>query len=118
MWQAPPLATRPPAPGAAPIVVSATGLGAGGGVGIGGNADSAWGHLRVFVGLGAASTGTIVLQWPVAPPASAAGVECACDWATLVLTGTNPLTITWTAVAPLIPNSKPIGLSYEWNVAL
>jgi hypothetical protein len=117
MWNAAPLDSRPPAPGAAPIVVSATGLGAGGGAGISGSSDSAWGHVRVFVGLGAGGSGTITLQWPVAPPGSAAGILCAADWATLVVTQGNPLAIAWTATAPLIANSKPLILSYQWNVA-
>lgn len=117
MWNAPPIATRPPAPGAAPVVVSATGLGAGGGAGISGSSDSAWGHVRVFVGLSPAGTGTITLQWPVTPPGSAGGIVCAADWATLAVTPGNPLAIAWTAAAPLIPNSKPLILSYQWAVA-
>lgn len=117
MWQAPPADTRPPNPGAGPAVVSATGLGTGGGVGLGANSDSAFGHLRVFVGPGAAGSGTIVLQWPVAVPGSAGGVACACDWATLVVTPGNPLSIAWTAVAPLVPSSRAIHLAYEWNNA-
>ncbi len=117
MWNAPPLDTRPPNPGLAPLVVSASGLGAGGGAGIGGNSDSAWGQVRIFVGLGAAGTGTLVLQWPVAPPGSAGGVLCACDWATLVVTPGNPLSIAWTALAPLLPNSRPLHIAYQWNNA-
>ena len=114
MREGPPLMTRPPTPGLAPQVVSISGFGTGSGAGIGGNADNAWGHVRIFVGLGPSGTGTIVLTWPVTP---AAGVTFLADWATLVVTGTNPYTVTWTAGAPLVSNSKAIILAYEWTTS-
>jgi hypothetical protein len=110
MWNSPPTDTRPVNPGTGPIVVSATGLGSGGGVGLGANSDSAWGIINVFVGLGAATTGTIILQWPVTPPT----LQFTAAFATLAVIGANPYTITWTAPAPMLPNSKPHALAYQW----
>jgi hypothetical protein len=117
MRQYPPATIRPPDLANIPLVVSATGLGSGGGAGVGGNADSAWGQLRVFVGLAPSASGTIVLQWPVAPPAAAGGIFCAADWASLVVTQGNPLTIAWTATQPLVQSFRPLLLAYEWNVS-
>jgi hypothetical protein len=117
MRNGPPVMTRPPGPGLAPIVTTATGLGAGGGVGVGGNSDAGWGHLRVFVGLAPAASGTIVLLWPVTPPAATGGLFFTADWATIVQTGTNPYTLTWTAILPLVTNKRPLRLAYEWRLS-
>jgi hypothetical protein len=113
----PPATIRPPNQGNTPAVLAATGLGAGGGAGLSGNSDSAGGHVRLFVGLGPSASGTLSLQWPVAPPAAAGGIVCFADWATLAVAQGNPLVITWTAIAPLVPNSRPLRLDYQWTVA-
>jgi hypothetical protein len=114
MGQGPPAMTRPVNPGAMPLVVSATGLGSGGGVGGGANSDAAWGHFHVYVGLAPAASGIIVVQWPLTP-SSAPGFFA--DWASLIPTGANPYSIAWTALAPLVTNSKPLRLSYQWAIA-
>lgn len=115
MWRGPPQFSRPPNPGAGPNVVSASGLGSGGGAGAaGGNSDSAFGHIRLFIGLAPSASGTVVLQWPVTPPVA---LSWTANWATLVVTGTNPYTVTWTALAALASNSRA-ALDYQWSAAV
>jgi hypothetical protein len=75
---------RPPDQGNAPLVGDVTGLGTGGGVGLGMNADSSFGNIRLSVGLNPAASGSMSLFWPVAPPAAANGISFTADWATLV----------------------------------
>ena len=114
MGQPPPFMTRPPNPGAAPLVVSASGLGGGGGAGIGANSDSAWGVILVTVGIAPGLSGTLVLQWPVTPLVP---LQFFADWASFVVTGTNPYSLAWTASAPLTTRSQPHRLAYQWSVA-
>jgi hypothetical protein len=110
-------ATRPPGPpsgvGAPPMVAIATGLG-NGGASIAGGSDSASGRVWLTAGIGAGANGTLSLQWPVTPPASALGIMVAADFATLVVTQGNPLSIAWTAPGPLLANSRPHHLSWQW----
>lgn len=74
---------RPPDQGNAPLVGDVTGLGIGGGAGIGANADSSFGNVRLTVGLAPSASGSLTLAWPLAPPPQAAGVAFAADWATV-----------------------------------
>jgi hypothetical protein len=98
---------------APPLVTSATGLGAGGGVGVGNNSAADYGHLRVFVGLAPAGTGIINLAWGQFP---AAPVAFFCDWASLVVTGTVNSIVTWTAFAPpLVTSSRPLRIDWRWT---
>lgn len=119
MRNGPPAITRPiQPPGTQPLVASASGLGTGGGAGLSADSDGAWGHVKVFVGVGAANTGVIVVNFPVTPPAGASGLFWTANWATLVVTGTNPYTVTWTAPGALNPTGyNSLKLAYEWNVA-
>ena len=117
MQQAAPPLTKPVPTGATalqpPVMTSATGLGAGGGAAIDGRSDASYGHIRVFVGLAPATTGVITVTWPQAP---AAPLQWSCDWATLVVTGTTSSVITWTAVNPLVTNSRPLRIDWRWTV--
>jgi hypothetical protein len=115
MWQGPPAMTRPPNPGAAPQVGAVTGLGTGAGAGIGANSDSAWGTVRLFVGLAPAGAGSLTLTWPVTPPVAPV---FAADWAPngFTVTGANPYTVIWAGTS-LVSNSKAIHLAYQWSVA-
>jgi hypothetical protein len=117
MRNAPPLYTRPPNPGLAPIVSSATSLGLGGGAGIGANSDSAWGIILVRLGIGATGGGLLGLTWPVAPPVPPI---VAADWAIgLAIAGSGPLwTISWLGLTQdAVPSSKPLRIAYQWRVA-
>ena len=118
MWNTAPIAAgsgvtatvRPPDQGNAPLVGDVTGLGIGGGAGIGANADSSFGNVRFNVGLAPSASGSLTLAWPVAPPPQAAGVAFAADWATVsqaalagpsldlnfMVPGTLPSTVTMT----------------------
>ena len=101
-----------------PVIVSATGLGNGGAfiINQGADADASQGLIACRIGLGFASTGTVVIQWPVAPPAAAGGFVFLCDWATLVPSGTNPITLTWTQLPSeiLVPGQRKL-IAYQWR---
>lgn len=108
--------TKPPPTGTTqlqpPVMSSATGLGAGGGVAVDGRSDASYGHLRVFVGLAPSATGVIVVSWSTLPQPT----QWTCDWATLVVAGTTPTTITWTALNPLVTSSRPLRIDWRWTV--
>ena len=118
MQQAAPPLTKPPPTGTVallpPVMTSATGLGAGGGAAIDGRSDASYGHIRVFVGLAPSASGVITIAWPQFP--AGGPLQFSCDWATLVVTGTVSSVITWTALNPLVTNSRPIRIDWRWTV--
>jgi hypothetical protein len=95
-------------------MTSATGLGSGGGAAIDGRSDASFGHIRVYVGLAPSATGAIVVTFP----ALQANLQWSCDWATLVVTGSNPITLTWTAISPLVTSSVPLRIDWRWTAML
>jgi hypothetical protein len=101
-----------PNPGAAPNVATLTGLGAGSGAGIG-IGDSASGLVRCIVGLAPAGTGTLVLSFPAALPAAAGGIFAAADWCSILVSGANPYTLTWTATRALTAGETVL-VQYQW----
>lgn len=101
-----------------PAVSAASGFGSGGGAMIGndgGEADQSQGLVLIRVGIGAASSGSIALAFPIAP---IAGQYVAfADWAQLGLAEAGSiLSIAWTATRPLIPGEL-LRLAYQWTVS-
>ena len=117
MSQPNPLTIRPPDRSLLgdppPTIGAVTGLGNGGATLFRGDGIS--GTLYLFPGIGAAATGSLALTFGPARAANAWFV--ACSFGTLVMTGGNPLIVTWTATAPLMPNSKPHLLTYQLRQA-
>ena len=117
MSQPNPLTIRPPDRSLLgdppPTIGTVTGLGNGGATLFRGDGIS--GTLYLFPGVGAAATGSLALTF--GPARAANAWFCAASFATLALTGGNPLIVTWTAPAPLMPNSKPHLLTYQLKQA-
>jgi hypothetical protein len=114
----PPAASvRQPDLGSPPIVVGVTGFGGSGGAFIRNNgsaADQSQGLVVIHCGINPAASGTIVLNFPIAPGAR---YWLGCDWAALGQSSAgNVLTITWTATRALLPNER-FHLAYQWAVS-
>lgn len=110
---------RQPDLGNAPRAVGPTGLGTGGGAGIGdegSEADQSQGIIYCRVGIGAATSGTCPIYFPVAPAGGQYRVMA--DWATLTPTvSANQLLIAWAANRPLVPG-ETVRIAYQWAVSL
>ena len=96
-------------PGVAPEVKTVTGIQ---GAHIDGAADASQGHVVCVVGPTPSLSGTIVLQFPSAPPTL---FVASSQVSTIVSTSTVNVTIAWTAIAPLVPGTKFL-IAYEWAV--
>jgi len=105
-----------------PAVASVTGFGTGSGAGIrnqGSDADQSQGLVMITVGIGAATSGTVGLNFPAAIPAAAGGFFVAADWVATItgaLAG-QVLTISWTAAAAPMPG-KPLFIAYQWQTSV
>lgn len=116
-----PQATPPRLPdqGNIPRIVSATGLGTGGGAGFrhdGQDCDASHGRILVRVGPGASNSGSIVMNWASTPPAASGNllVFVNPDFGTVVVTQGNPATIAWTnASGP--PSVGQHTMVYQWQ---
>ena len=107
---------RQPDLGSPPAVASASGFGTGSGAGIvhsGSQADQSQGLVAIKVGAGPATTGTVVLTFPLTPPA----MFVAADWATIAQgLVSKTLTLTWTGTRPLVPGETLL-VAYQWQVS-
>lgn len=105
---------RQPDLGSPPRVASITGFGTSAGAFIrnhGSEADQSQGLVLIHCGTNLAASGTILLNFPIAPGAL---YWLAADWATLGQSSAgNILTITWTGTRPIRPNERLI-LAYQW----
>ena len=109
---------RQPDLGSCPNVVSVAGFGSAGGAHVrsqGSGADQSQGIVAVQCGLVPASSGSIVLRFPIAP--TSGQYWAAADWASLSpsVAGNN-LTLAWTATRPILPNER-LTLAYQWSVS-
>jgi hypothetical protein len=99
-----------------PAVKSTSGLGTGGGAGMGDVSFSGgWGNVAVYFGPGATASGNVVITFPGTPPTlfiSGAGSFGPLTQATSV----NDVTISWTAANPR-QGSKVHNIHYEWSVS-
>jgi hypothetical protein len=102
-----------PGAGNLPLVGAVSGLG-NGGANLATGSETWGGIVNLMPGIGAGASGSVQLTWPVTPPGTAGGIWCAADWATLVVTQGNPLTVAWTAAAPLNPAGMPHRLAYQY----
>src|SRR4029077_2884955 len=85
----------------------------GGGAGLGANADSAFGNVRLTVGAAPAAAGSLTLLWPTEPPAEANGIRFAADWAgTLQQVKPAGPTI---SLDFMIPGTLPVGTTFTRN---
>jgi hypothetical protein len=112
---------RQPDLGSPPNVVAVTGFGSGGLMGArvagsSGQADQSQGLVLIWVGVaGIAGSGTIVLNFPIAPVANQ--YVAFADWATFTYgTAGNQLTLSWTATRALMPGEL-LKVAYQWAVS-
>lgn len=101
------------APDNTPVVASTTGLGTGG-ASVQTSDSSGYGDVFVYIGSGAASSGSVVLNFPNAsPPQMFVSGDQAFGTITSNLNG-QILTISWTGAFYLRKNSRVHVLHYEW----
>lgn len=96
-----------------PAILSTSGLGTGGGAGINTADSGGFGDVNVFFGVGATTSGNVVLAFPSTPPTlfiSTAGAFGTVTQATV----SNNVTISWTGAKPS-PGSKIHNIHYEWR---
>jgi hypothetical protein len=121
-WQRPlrqrsPLTVQPVLlPDPPPQVATATGFGIGGGAGIGRGSTQAYGHATAFVGLAPSASGVLTLAFANPIPAGHGPLFAAASWASLIVTGSNPYAIAWTATRPLVAGER-LQLAYQWSVS-
>jgi len=98
-----------------PKVSATTGLGTGGGASVQTPDSSGFGSVFVYLGTGAATSGSVALTFPSTPPTLfIAGAE---NFGTVSqATVGNVVTISWTG-ATLVPSSCPKKIAYEWSVS-
>jgi hypothetical protein len=97
-----------------PEVVSATGLGTGGGAAIVTPDSGGFGTIRVYPGVGASAAGNVIITFPNTPPSLFISGDDAFGPLTQTVSGNN-ITIAWTTAA-LKANGKHATISYEWLI--
>jgi len=97
-----------------PVVLSATGLGTGGGASLFAP-QTGLGDIKLFVGKGYSASGNVALQFPSAPPALYISGDEQFGPLTQSTVG-NVVTISWTAARFSSPSStETFNIHFEWN---
>jgi len=103
---------------AAPLVSATTGLGTGGGASVSTPDGQGFGEVKVFVGPGVSSTGSVTLVFAQTPPTLFYGLPPEFGTVTVTSQGATTQALSWTgATLSAARGSKPYTFSYEWSVS-